>query len=138
MAVMGLSQLQEKREVRIARRQETKPRTGLTALAAGIVASVCCLLPLALIAVGAGTLGWGMMGRLSQYQWATIPIGIGLLGLAFYFYRSERRRCRSAGCPVPANSFKVLTLVVVSVVVGFAAAGALFPDVMLAVLRALS
>ena len=138
---MGLSQFYQKSSKMSVGEMKVwlgDPGVGLTALAAGIVASACCLLPLTLIALGAGTLGWGMMGRLSQYQWLTIPVGIVLIGLAFYLYRRERHRCRSAGCQVPANSLKVLMLILAVLIVAVAAVGAVFPSAMLAVLRAIS
>jgi len=67
-----------------------------TGAVAGLLASSCCLLPLALIATGLA--GPGLMLTMMRYDWLTLPLGVGGLGGAYMLYFRERRRCDTAGC----------------------------------------
>lgn len=80
--------------------------SGLSALAGGILASSCCILPLALVSVGAGGAWLSNLTALSPYQ----PIFLGLaatsVGYGFWKARTARRSvCSTDGeCTMPINS----------------------------------
>ena len=80
--------------------------SGLGALVGGILASSCCILPLALVSVGIGGAWLSNLTALSPYQ----PIFLGLaavsVGYGFWKARVARRAaCASDGtCAMPINS----------------------------------
>ena len=67
-----------------------------TGVIAAVLASSCCLLPLALIVTG--VTGAGLMMTMMRFEWLTLPLGVGGLAGAYALYFRERRRCDSAGC----------------------------------------
>lgn len=107
---------------------------GMTGLGAGIIAASCCLLPIGLILLGFGTLGWALLGSLMQYQYLTIPAGILLLMAAYYLYRRENRRCESQGCRMRAKGFTRVALGLATLVVMGAVFGVLFPSAVMQIL----
>src|SRR6266576_1893181 len=71
-------------------------KAGLVSLSAAIVASLCCLLPLIVVLLGLGS-GAFMMVTM-QYRAIFLPVGVLGVGLGYYFYFREKRRCRSVAC----------------------------------------
>lgn len=70
---------------------------GLGALAAGILASVCCLGPAVLGALGLGTVALG--SGLDKFRPLFAVATAGLLGAAFYFvYRKREVVCEDGSC----------------------------------------
>ncbi len=104
--------------------------TGGTALASGglaaILASACCVAPLALVSVGIGGVWMGLLTRLTPYQ----PIFIGIAVVALFFaYRPIFRpldACEPAAvCAIPAtrSTYRILFWVVATLL----AVAAIFP-----------
>ena len=92
-------------------------------LLSALFAASCCLIPLGLIAVGLGSVGWMM--TMMSYQWLTIPGGILFLGLAYYSYFQERRRCTRAGCWFVGQHFAIVILIFATGIVSVALAAAI-------------
>ena len=95
-------------------------------LLSALLAASCCLIPLGLIAVGIGSVGWMM--TMMRYQWLTIPGGILFLGLAYYSYFQERRRCTQAGCRYVGKRSTIVTLLFATGIVSVAMAAVIFPS----------
>ena len=64
---------------------------GLVAWMGAALASLCCLLPLAVIVLGLGS--GAFMATTMQYRWLLVPAGIIGIVAGFVLYRRERRRC---------------------------------------------
>ena len=89
----------------------------LGALSAGL-ASVCCGLPLLLLAVGLGGLGLGSF--LGTYHWYFTGAGILLLGGGWFFFYQEKARLRAAGSEIRhARMTPAILAVATAAVVGF-------------------
>ncbi|MCH7510508.1 MAG: hypothetical protein IIB68_11830 [Proteobacteria bacterium] len=95
-------------------------------LLSALFAASCCLIPLGLIAVGLGSVGWMM--TMMSYQWLTIPGGILFLVLAYYSYFLERRRCTQAGCRFVGQHFTMGILIFATGIVSLALGAILFPS----------
>ena len=78
-------------------RKSTSLMMGAGALVAGALASICCLGPAILGAIGLGTLG--AAGALEAYRPFLLAGTFALLGSAFYFvYRKHEVRCADGSC----------------------------------------
>ena len=99
---------------------------GATAWAGALLSSLCCLLPLAVIALGLGS--GAFMAVTMQYRWILIPTGIlGVLaGFALYF--RERRRCEALACRMAGGRTTLVLLVLASLVVVTAIVLDRFPE----------
>ncbi len=97
-----------------------------TGIAAALFAASCCLLPLALIAMGVA--GGGLMMATMRYEWLTLPLGVFGLAGAYAFYFRERRRCDTVGCRLVGERATKITLGVATVVVGAALLLRLLPS----------
>ncbi len=69
---------------------------GLTGAVAATIAASCCVIPIALIALGLASSG--LMVSMMRYEWLTLPFGVAGLAVAFVLYGRERRRCDTVGC----------------------------------------
>src|SRR5215472_2490277 len=94
----------------------------VTTLTAGVVAwvgaalaSLCCLLPLAIIVLGLG--GGAFMATTMQYRWLLDPAGIIGILAGFALYARERRRCDAMACRMAGSRITLVLLIVASVVV---------------------
>ncbi|MCK5444191.1 MAG: mercury transporter MerT [Rhodospirillaceae bacterium] len=80
--------------------------SGLGALAGGILASSCCILPLALVSVGAGGAWLSNLTALSPYQ--PIFLSMAALSVGYGFWKARAARltaCSTDGqCAMPINS----------------------------------
>ena len=95
-----------------------KPATissGVVAWVGAALSSLCCLLPLAVIALGLGS--GAFMAVTMQYRWVLIPAGIvGVLaGLALYL--RERRRCDALACRMAGSRITLAALVLAALIV---------------------
>lgn len=61
-----------------------------------VTASLCCVGPVLLAVLGVGGLGAGAF--IGAYHWYFIAGAAVLLGLSWYAYLRERRRCQSERC----------------------------------------
>ena len=97
----------------------------VTGVAAALLASSCCLLPLALIVTGVA--GAGLMMTMMRYEWLTLPLGVGGLAGAYALHLRERRRCDAAGCRLVGRRGTQAMLGVATAVVGIALLLKFFP-----------
>ena len=109
---------------------------GVAALAGAVLSSLCCLLPLTVIALGLGS--GASMAVTMQYRWILIPSGVlGLVGGVTLYIR-ERRRCDAMACRMAGDRITLALLVVAGVVVVTAIALDQFPEVTADVLTRLT
>jgi len=83
-------------------------KSGLIGLASAILASICCVLPL--LALTLGLVGFGLAGTISRYSPLLMSLGASGLGLAYYLYFRERRRCDALGCRMVGQTWNKLFL----------------------------
>ena len=105
----------------------------LAALAAGLIAwvgaalaSLCCLLPLAVIVLGLGS--GAFMATTMQYRWLLVPTGVIGIVAGFVLYVRERRRCAALACRMAGSRITLALLVVASVVVATSIVLDRFPE----------
>lgn len=129
--LLGMEQVHQEKEVKTM--QIRNFQSGISGLLSALFAASCCLIPLGLIAIGIGSVGWMM--TLMKYQWLTIPAGILFLAGAYYAYFREKRRCATEGCRFVGRHFNVGMLLFATGIVSFAIVGILFPSVMMGFLN---
>lgn len=88
---------------------------GVVAWAGAVLSSLCCLLPLAVIALGLGS--GAFMAVTMQYRWILIPAGVAGVAAGFALYVRERRRCSALACRMAGSRFTFALLVLASLVV---------------------
>ena len=97
-----------------------KSSAGTLGALSATFASVCCGLPLLLIAFGLGGLGFGSV--LGKYHWYFTGAGAALLAAAWYVFLSERSRLRAAGSEIRNARFTPALLGIATIaVLGFGA-----------------
>lgn len=89
-------------------------REGLIGLGTSIVASSCCLLPLAVVFLGLGS-GAFMMTTMT-FQPIFFPLGLIGLAMSYYLYFRERRRCRTLTCAMAGKTLNRVTLVIATLI----------------------
>jgi len=95
---------------------------GVVAWVGAALSSLCCLLPLAVIALGLGS--GAFMAVTMQYRWILIPAGIaGVL-----LYVRERRRCDALACRMAGSRITLAALALAALVVTTAIALDQFPE----------
>ncbi len=97
-------------------------KAGLVSFSSALIASLCCLLPLAIVVLGLGS-GAFMMVTM-QYRYILIPVGVIGVGTGYYLYFKEKQRCSSIGCTFVGRKTNLALLLVATVMV----AGALLLD----------
>ena len=105
----------------------------VSALAAGFVAwvgaalaSLCCLLPLAVIVLGVGS--GAFMATTMQYRWLLVPTGVIGIVAGFVLYLRERRRCDALACRMAGSRITFALLVVAGLVVATSIVLDRFPE----------
>ena len=99
---------------------EKKSSAGTLGALSAALASVCCGLPLLLIALGLGGLGFGSV--LGKYHWYFAGVGAALLAAAWFVFLRERSRLRAAGSEIRNARFTPALLGIATVaVLGFGA-----------------
>lgn len=98
----------------------------LVAWSGALLSSLCCLLPLTVIALGLGS--GAFMALTMPYRWLLIPAGV--LGIAggFALYVCERRRCDTLGCRMVGSRVMLAALVVASGIVATSIVLDRFPE----------
>ena len=98
-------------EAETADRATWKGLAAAGALVGALAASSCCILPLALFAVGVGGAWMANLTALAPYQPLFVIVTLGFLGLGYWLsYRASRARCSTgAACarPMPNRLVKV-------------------------------
>ncbi len=100
-------------------------KSGFLGMVAATIASLCCLLPLAVIVLGLGS-GAFMMTTM-QYRAIFIPAGIIGIALGWVLYLRERKRCSSLACRMVGGKFNFSFLLLATVLVAAAVALDQFP-----------
>jgi hypothetical protein len=100
-------------------------KTVLVSLPSAIVASLCCVLPLAVVMLGLGS-GAFMMYTM-KYSYIFIPIGIVGVSLGYFFYFREKKKCDALSCRMAAGKFNLVMLIFSTIVVVMAIAFYVFP-----------
>ena len=100
---------------------------GLVASVGAVLSSLCCLLPLAMIVLGLGSVAF--MAATMPYRWLLIPAGVLGVGVGFVLYAWERGRCGALGCQMAGSRIMLALLIVASLVVATTIALDQFPDV---------
>src|SRR5258706_10791871 len=90
------------------------------------LASLCCLLPLAVIVLGLGS--GAFMATTLQYRWLLVPAGIIGIVTGFVLYRRERRRCDALACRMAGSRITLGLLILASLVVATAIVLDRFPE----------
>ena len=88
---------------------------GMTAWVGALLSSLCCLLPLTVIALGLGS--GAFMTVTMQYRWILIPTGILGVLAGFALYLRERRRCQALACRMAGGRTTLALLVLAGLVV---------------------
>ena len=97
-----------------------KSSAGALGALSATLASVCCGLPLLLIALGLGGLGFGSV--LGKYHWYFTGAGGALLSAAWFVFLRERSRLRAVGSEIRnARVTPALLAIATIAVLGFGA-----------------
>ncbi len=89
-------------------------KEGLIGLCTAVAASSCCLLPLAVVFLGIGS-GAFMMTTM-KFRPILFPIGLAGLGVSYYLYFRERRRCKTLACAMVGKTFNLVTLTLATLI----------------------
>lgn len=83
-------------------------KPALVSLMAALAASLCCVLPLAVIVLGLGS--GAFMATTMRYQRILLPLGILGVTAGYLLYVRERRRCRAAVCTMAGRWVNLVAL----------------------------
>ena len=90
----------------------------LASIGALFSAAACCVLPLALVALGVGSAG---LSSVVPFHWPLTILAIAAVGAGWFFYlRKRRARARDATCTTPSpvkSTFVLLCLATVFVTI---------------------
>jgi len=89
-------------------------KPAVMSLCSALLASLCCLLPLAVIILGLGS--GAFMAFTMRYQVILLPLGILGVAAGYVLYLRERRRCRALVCTMAGSRLNLLVLGVATVV----------------------
>lgn len=109
-------------------------KAGLVSMSSAVVASLCCLLPLVVVLLGLGS-GAFMMVTM-QYRSIFLPAGVIGVGLGFYLYFREKRRCSSVGCAFVGGKVNLTLLFLATGIVVVALVLDFFPQLTSDILQA--
>jgi len=101
-------------------------KAGAISMSAALVASLCCLLPLIVVLLGLGSGAFMMITM--QYRSMFLPVGVIGVGLGYYHYLRERRRCSGIGCAFAGGKFNLTLLLLATGIVVTAFVLELFPQ----------
>ena len=107
-----------------------KPETigaGVVAWVGAALSSLCCLLPLGVIALGLGS--GAFMAVTMQYRWLLIPAGIAGVLAGIVLYVRERRRCDALACRMAGSRITLVALVLAALIVTTSIVLDQFPEV---------
>src|SRR5437879_6929074 len=99
---------------------------GLVAWVGAALASLCCLLPLAVIVLGLGS--GAFMATTMQYRRLLVPAGIIGIVTGFVLYVRERRRCSALACRMVGSRLTLALLIAASLIVTTAIVLDRFPE----------
>ena len=90
------------------------------------ISSLCCLLPLAVVALGLGS--GAFMAITMRYSHIFIPTGIVGVSLGYYLYFRERRRCAQLVCQMAGSRVNLALLIVSTLILISATTLVAFPS----------
>jgi mercuric ion transport protein len=100
---------------------------GVVAWVGAILSSLCCLLPLAVIALGLGS--GAFMAVTMRYRSLLIPAGIVGVLAGLVLYVRERRRCAALACRMAGSRITLALLALATLVVTTSIVLDRFPEV---------
>lgn len=101
-------------------------KAGVIASGGAVLASLCCLLPLAVVLLGLGS--GAFMAVTLQYRPILLPLGVAGVSGGFWLYARERKRCAARGCRMAGARLNVSLLGLAMVVLLAEILLALFPE----------
>jgi Cu/Ag efflux protein CusF len=104
--------------------RDLKP--ALVSLMAAFAASLCCLLPLAVIVLGLGS--GAFMATTMRYQRILLPLGILGVTAGYLLYFRERRRCQALVCTMAGSRLNLMALGIATAVLLGEVALVAFPE----------
>lgn len=107
-------------------------KSSIVGLASAFVASLCCILPLAVVLLGIGS-GAFMMTTM-KYSYIFIPAGTIGLGLGYFLYFREKKKCDVKACKMAGGKLNLIILIGATALVVTAIAFDLFPEIIAPIL----
>jgi Cu/Ag efflux protein CusF len=101
-------------------------RPALVSLAGAFAASLCCLLPLAVILLGLGS--GAFMATTMRYQAILLPLGLLAVTAGGVLYVRERRRCQRLVCTMAGSRLNLVALGLAALVLFGEGVLVAFPD----------
>jgi len=101
-------------------------KPALVSLVSALAASLCCLLPLAVIVLGLGS--GAFMATTMRYQTILLPIGILGVATGYVLYFRERRRCRTVVCTMAGSRVNLVALIVATAILAGELGLVTFPE----------
>lgn len=92
-------------------------KVGALGIVSVFLGSLCCLVPLALIALGLTTIG--LSAFFVTYHWYFQGMAIAIVGAAWFFFLRESRKARRLGTRVHREKSTRITLIAASLIVAF-------------------
>jgi hypothetical protein len=86
----------------------TDLKPAVVSLVGAFAASLCCLLPLAVMVLGLGS--GAFMATTMRYQWMLLPLGILAVTAGYVWYFRERRRCQGLVCTMAGGRLNLVAL----------------------------
>ena len=105
----------------------TNLKPALVSVCSALLASLCCLLPLAVMVLGLGS--GAFMALTMRYQVILLPLGILGVAAGYVLYLRERRRCRSLACAMAGSRLNLVVLLIATLVLVGELALVVFPGV---------
>ncbi|MFQ5912790.1 MAG: hypothetical protein ACE5JS_06385 [Nitrospinota bacterium] len=87
---------------------------GIVSVITSLGASICCLIPLAVIFLGLGT--GAFMATTMKYRPLVFPLGVIGLGTGYYLYFREWRRCQQLACRMAGSRINLVFLIVATII----------------------
>ncbi len=101
-------------------------KTSGIGLVSSSISSLCCLLPLAVVALGLGS--GAFMAVTMRYSSIFIPMGLVGVSLGYYLYFRERRRCAQLVCQMAGSRVNLALLLVSTLILISATTLVAFPS----------
>lgn len=89
-------------------------RPALVSGVGAVAASLCCFLPLVVIALGLGS--GAFMATTMRYQRLLLPLGVLAVTVGYVLYFRERRRCQRLVCTMAGSRVNLIALGLATVV----------------------
>lgn len=101
-------------------------KSGLVGFSGAFLSSLCCLVPLTVILLGLGS--GAFMVTTMQFQPVLLPIGLLAVGVGYFLYFREKRRCQALGCQMVGSRFNLALLIIASLMLAIDVALVVFPE----------